>query len=86
MRTKGLAFETLTPSIIGSTITLQSSKDKAEFKVTGRLTGFHTEGWTTRSYIGEAIGTGFTMTANLDLDGIDCEIPVTSDTTLEVHP
>lgn len=86
MSAEGSAFKTLTPSLIGSTITLQSGKDKVEFKVTGRLIGFHAEGWTTRFYTGESIVTGFTMTANLDLDGIDCEIPVTSGTTLEVHP
>lgn len=86
MITEGPAFKTLTPSLIGSTITLQSDKDKVKFKVTGRLIGFHAEGWATRSHSGEAFVTGFTMTANLDLGGADCEIPVTSDTTLEVHP
>ena len=52
MITEGPVFKTLTPSLIGSTITLQSDKDKVKFKVTGRLIGFHAEGWATRSHSG----------------------------------
>ena len=82
MTTPRPAFEALTPALVGSTITLRS----AHGHVTGLLTGFHVDGWTTSTYDGTTTVEDVKVTARFDLDGADWDVPVTSDMTLEVHP
>ena len=76
------AFEALTVNLVGQTITLRS----ANTQVTGLLTGFHVDGWTTRTYDGTTTVEDVNVTARFDHDGDDWDVPVTSDMTLEVHP
>ena len=76
------AFEALTVNLVGQTITLRS----ANTQVTGLLTGFHVDGWTTRTYDGTTTVEDVNVTARFDHDGDDWDVPVTSDVTLEVHP
>ena len=76
------AFEALTVDLVGSTITLRS----AHTQVTGLLTGFYVEGWTTSTYDGTTTVETVNATARFDLNGADWDVPVTPDMTLEVHP
>lgn len=82
MTTPRPALEALTPALVGSTIILRS----AHTQVTGLLTGFHVDGWTTSTYDGTTTVEDISVTARFDLDGADWDVPVTSDMTLEVHP
>lgn len=82
MATPRPAFEALTPALVGSTITLRS----AHTQVTGLLTGFYAEGWTTSTHDGTTTVETVSMTARFDRHGGDWDVPVTSDMTLEVHP
>ena len=74
------AFEALTPALVGSTITLRSPHTQ----VTGLLTGFHVDGWTTRTYDGTTTVEDVNVTARFDHDGDDWDVPVTPDMTLEI--
>ena len=82
MNTARPAFEALTPALVGSTITLRS----ANTQVTGLLTGFYSDGWTTRTYDGTTTVEDISVTARFDRNGDDWDVPVTPDATLEVHP
>ena len=82
MNTAYPAFEIMTPALVGSTITLRS----ASAQVTGLLTGFYVDGWTTRTYDGTTTVEGISVTARFDREGDDWDVPVTADMTLEVHP
>ena len=75
------AFEALTPALVGSTITLRS----AHTQVTGLLTGFYVDGWTTRTYDGTTTVETMSVSVRFDRDGGDWDVPVTSDMTLEVQ-
>ena len=81
MTTPRPAFEALTPALVGHTITLRS----AHTQVTGLLTGFYVEGWTTSTHDGTTTVETTSVTATFDLDGADWDVPVTSDMTLEVQ-
>ena len=74
------AFEALTPALVGSTITLRSPATQ----VTGLLTGFYVEGWTTRTYDGTATVEDVNVSVRFDRHGGDWDVPVTSDMTLEI--
>ena len=76
------AFEALTVNLVGQTITLRS----ANTQVTGLLTGFHVDGWTTSTYDGTTTVEDISVTARFDRNGDDWDVPVTPDMTLEVHP
>ena len=76
------AFEALTVNLVGQTITLRS----ANTQVTGLLTGFHVDGWTTSTYDGTTTVEDISVTARFDRHGGDWDVPVTPDMTLEVHP
>ena len=82
MNTARPAFEALTVNLVGQTITLRS----ANTQVTGLLTGFHVDGWTTRTYDGTTTVEDISVTARFDRNGDDWDVPVTLDMTLEVHP
>ena len=82
MSTTYPAFEALTPALVGSTITLRSPTTQ----VTGLLTGIYVDGWTTSTYDGTTTVEDVKVTARFDRNGDDWDVPVTSDTTLEVHP
>mgnify|MGYP007091965206 CR=1 FL=1 len=82
MTTPRPAFEALTPGLIGSTITLRS----AHGQVTGLLTGFYVVGWTTSTYDGTTTVETMSVSVRFDRHGGDWDVPVTPDTTLEVHP
>ena len=75
------AFEALTVNLVGQTITLRSPHTQ----VTGLLTGFHVDGWTTCTYDGTTTVETVNATARFDLNGADWDVPVTPDMTLEVH-
>ena len=81
MTTPRPALEALTPALVGSTITLRSPTTQ----VTGLLTGFYVEGWTTRTHDGTTTVEDVNVTARFDHDGDDWDVPVTPDMTLEVH-
>lgn len=76
------ASEALTPALVGSTITLRSPTTQ----VTGLLTGFHVDGWTTSTYDGTTTVEDVKVTVRFDRDGADWDVPVTPDMTLEVNP
>ena len=80
MTTPRPAFEALTPALVGSTIPLRS----AHTQVTGLLTGFYAEGWTTSTHDGTTTVEDVKVTARFDHDGADWDVPVTSDMTLEI--
>ena len=82
MTTPRPAFEALTPALVGSTITLRSPTTQ----VTGLLTGFYVEGWTTRTHDGTTTVEDVNVSVRFDRDGGDWDVPVTPDMTLEVHP
>ena len=82
MNTARPAFEALTANLVGQTITLRS----ANTQVTGLLTGFYIDGWTTRTYDGTTTVEDISVTARFDRNGDDWDVPVTPDMTLEVHP
>ena len=82
MNTARPAFEALTVNLVGSTITLRS----AHTQVTGLLTGFYIDGWTTRTYEGTTMVEDISVTARFDRNGDDWDVPVTPDMTLEVNP
>ena len=82
MNTARPAFEALTVNLVGQTITLRS----ANTQVTGLLTGFHVDGWTTRTYDGTTTVEDISVTARFDRNGDDWDAPVTPDMTLEVNP
>lgn len=82
MNTARPAFEALTVNLVGQTITLRS----ANTQVAGLLTGFHVDGWTTRTYDGTTTVEDISVTARFDRNGDDWDVPVTPDVTLEVHP
>ena len=82
MNTARPAFEALTQALVGSTITLRS----AHTQVTGLLTGFYVEGWTTSTYDGTTTVEKVVVIARFERDGGDWDVPVTPDMTLEVHP
>ena len=82
MNTARPAFEALTANLVGQTITLRS----ANTQVTGLLTGFHVDGWTTRTYDGTTTVEDISVTARFDRNGDDWDVPVTADMNLEVHP
>ena len=82
MNTARPAFEALTVNLVGQTITLRS----ANTQVAGLLTGFHVDGWTTRTYDGTTTVEGISVTARFDRNGDDWDVPVTPDLTLEVNP
>ena len=82
MNTARPAFEALTVNLVGQTIALRS----ANTQVTGLLTGFHVDGWTTSTYDGTTTVEDVKVTARFDHDGDDWDVPVTPDMTLEVHP
>ncbi len=82
MNTARPAFEALTANLVGQTITLRS----ANTQVTGLLTGFHVDGWTTRTYAGTTTVEDISVTARFDRNGDDWDVPVTPDMTLEVNP
>ena len=81
MNTARPAFEALTPALVGSTITLRS----AHGQVTGLLTGFYVDGWTTRTYDGTTTVEDVSVSVRFDLDGADWDVPVTPDMTLEIR-
>ncbi|MCT1939202.1 hypothetical protein M3C53_02195 [Micrococcus luteus] len=81
MTTPRPAFETLTPSLVGHTITLRS----AHTQVTGLLTGFYVDGWTTSTHDGTTTVEDVNVSVRFDRDGGDWDVPVTPDMTLEVH-
>ena len=81
MNTARPAFEALTVNLVGQTITLRS----ANTQVTGLLTGFHVDGWTTRTYDGTTMVEDISVTARFDRNGDDWDVPVTPDMTLEVN-
>lgn len=74
------AAEALTPALVGSTITLRSPTTQ----VTGLLTGFYVDGWTTSTYDGTTTVEDVSVTARFDRDGSDWDVPVTPDMTLEI--
>ena len=76
------AFEALTVNLVGQTITLRSPITQ----VTGLLTGFHVDGWTTSTHDGTTTVETVSVTARFDRHGADWDVPVTPDMTLEVHP
>ena len=80
MTTPRPAFEALTPALVGHTITLRS----AHTQVTGLLTGFYVEGWTTSTHDGTTTVEDVNVTARFDHGGDDWGVPVTSDVTLEI--
>lgn len=82
MTTHRPAFEALTPSLVGSTITLRS----AHTQVTGLLTGIYVDGWATSTHDGTTTVEDVSVSVRFDRDGGDWDVPVTSDMTLEVHP
>ena len=82
MNTARPAFEALTANLVGQTITLRS----ANTQVTGLLTGFHIDGWTTRTYDGTTTVEDISVTARFDRNGDDWDVPVTPDMTLDVNP
>ena len=82
MNTARPAFEALTVNLVGQTITLRS----AHTQVTGLLTGFHVDGWTTSTYDGTTTVEDVSVTARFDRNGDDWDVPVTPDMTREVHP
>lgn len=82
MNTARPAFEALTVNLVGQTITLRS----ANTQVTGLLTGFHVDGWTTRTHDGTTMVEDISVTARFDRNGDDWDVPVTPDMTLEVNP
>ena len=55
-------------------------------RVTGLLTGFYVDGWTTRTYDGTTTVEDISVTARFDRNGDDWDVPVTPDMTLEVNP
>ena len=75
------AFEALTVDLVGSTIILRS----AHTQVTGLLTGFHVDGWTTSTHDGTTTVEDVSVSVRFDRHGGDWDVPVTSDMTLEVH-
>ena len=80
MTTPRPALEALTPALVGSTITLRS----AHTQVTGLLTGFYVEGWTTSTHDGTTTVENVNATARFDLSGSDWDVPVTPGMTLEI--
>lgn len=82
MTTPRPAFESLTPALVGSTITLRSPTTQ----VTGLLTGIYIDGWTTSTYDGTTTVETVSATVRFDRHGGDWDVPVTHDMTLEVHP
>ena len=80
MTTPRPAFEALTPALVGSTITLRSPHTQ----VTGLLTGFYVEGWTTSTHDGTTTVEAVSVTARFDRHGGDWDVPVTPDMTLEI--
>ena len=76
------AFEALTVNLVGQTITLRS----AHTQVTGLLTGFHVDGWTTSTHDGTTTVEAVSVSVRFDRHGGDWDVPVTPDMTLEVHP
>ena len=74
------ASEALTPALIGHTITLRSPTTQ----VTGLLTGFYVEGWTTSTHDGTTTVETVSVTARFDRHGGDWDVPVTSGMTLEI--
>ena len=80
MTTHRPALEALTPALVGSTITLRSPHTQ----VTGLLTGFHVDGWTTSTYDGTTTVEDVNVSVRFDLDGADWDVPVTPDMTLEI--
>ena len=76
------AFEALTVNLVGQTITLRSPHTQ----VTGLLTGFHVDGWTTRTHDGTTTVEDVSVSVRFDRHGGDWDVPVTPDMTLEVHP
>ena len=76
------AFEALTVNLVGQTITLRS----ANTQVTGLLTGFHVDGWTTSTHDGTTTVEAVSVSVRFDRHGGDWDVPVTPDMTLEVHP
>ena len=76
------ALEALTPALVGSTITLRSPHTQ----VTGLLTGFYVEGWTTSTHDGTTTVEDVNVSVRFDRHGGDWDVPVTPDMTLEVHP
>ena len=81
MTTPRPAFETLTPSLVGHTITLRSARTQ----VTGLLTGIYVDGWTTSTYDGTTTVEDVSVSVRFDRHGGDWDVPVTPDMTLEVH-
>ena len=81
MTTPRPAFEALTPALVGSTITLRSPITQ----VTGLLTGFHVDGWTTSTHDGTTTVEAVSVSVCFDRHGGDWDVPVTPDMTLEVH-
>ena len=75
------AFEALTVNLVGQTITLRS----ANTQVTGLLTGFHVDGWTTSTHDGTTTVEDVNVSVRFDRHGGDWDVPVTPDMTLEVH-
>ena len=75
------AFEALTVNLVGQTITLRS----ANTQVTGLLTGFHVDGWTTSTHDGTTTVEAVSVSVRFDRHGGDWDVPVTPDMTLEVH-
>ncbi|MCV7708655.1 hypothetical protein M3C81_000645 [Micrococcus luteus] len=76
------AFEALTVNLVGQTITLRSPHTQ----VTGLLTGFHVDGWTTCTYDGTTTVEAVSVSVRFDRHGGDWDVPVTPDMTLEVNP
>ena len=74
------AFEALTVNLVGQTITLRS----ANTQVTGLLTGFYVEGWTTSTYDGTTTVEDVSVSVRFDRHGGDWDVPVTPDMTLEI--
>lgn len=74
------AFEALTVNLVGSTITLRSPHTQ----VTGLLTGFYVEGWTTSTHDGTTTVEDVNVSARFDRHGGDWDVPVTPDMTLEI--
>lgn len=74
------AFEALTVNLVGQTITLRS----ANTQVTGLLTGFHVDGWTTSTYDGTTTVEDVSVSVRFDRHGGDWDVPVTPDMTLEI--
>ena len=80
MSTARPAFEALTVNLVGQTITLRS----ANTQVTGLLTGFHVDGWTTSTHDGTTTVEDVNVSVRFDRHGGDWDVPVTPDMTLEI--